>query len=119
MRKHRLLLPLVVDAALAVGAASSAAGKPGSNPCDGGTLDSGTYQGFTVSGTCDFAPGASITILGNLTLARGAVLIDHASVPASVHVTGNSSRRRGQPCTASAAATPTDRDQPRRRQVRS
>ena len=48
-----------------------------------------TYAGFTVTGYCVFGPG-TMTINGNLTIADGAQLNDHASgMSESVHITGN------------------------------
>jgi hypothetical protein len=89
MRKIQLLVLISVVAMLGIGAAGAAAAKPGHETCSGGTIESGTYNGFTVTGNCTFAPGAVVTIDGNLTVADGAILNDHAGVPASVHVTGN------------------------------
>lgn len=78
----------------AVGGSIAAAAKPGAGSCTGGTpaspqvVPAGTYDGFTVSGNCVFGPG-TVTIDGNLTIADGGILNDHASGQATVHVTGN------------------------------
>jgi hypothetical protein len=42
-----------------------------------------------VTGTCGFVPGAVITINGNLVVADGAALNDHAAATATVTVSGN------------------------------
>lgn len=85
---------VVMVLTLAVGGSIAAAAKPGGGSCTGGTPSSpqvvpaGTYDGFTVSGNCVFGDG-ELTINGHLTIADGAVLNDHASGLATVHVTGN------------------------------
>jgi hypothetical protein len=82
---------------LAVSGSIATAAKPGSGACSGGApgfgnaevIPAGTYAGFTVTGFCVFGPG-TMTINGNLTIADGAQLNDHASGQSeSVHVTGN------------------------------
>jgi hypothetical protein len=79
---------------LAVGGSVAAAAKPGAGTCSGGApgspevVPAGTYDGFTVTGNCVFGAGTMV-IDGNLTVADGAVLNDHASGRATVHVTGN------------------------------
>jgi hypothetical protein len=81
---------------LAVGGSIAAAAKPGSGSCTGGApgpgnaevIPAGTYDGFTVSGICRTGPG-TVTINGNLTIANGGILNDHASGAGTVHVTGN------------------------------
>ena len=84
----RFLLALPV-LALAVWAVSTAvAAPPGSGSCSGGLIQGGTYNGFTVTGSCFFA-GAPVTINGNLRIADGASLNAHAATFALVHVTGN------------------------------
>lgn len=94
MRKLQLTV-VAFAATLAFVATGAASSKPPAATCSDGTIDSGTYGRFTVTGTCTFAPGATITIDGNLTIARGAILNDHAGVPASVHVTGDVKVERG------------------------
>jgi hypothetical protein len=82
---------------LAVTGSIAAAGKPGAGTCSGGApgfgnaevIPADTYAGFTVTGYCVFGPG-TMTINGNLTIADGAQLNDHASGQSeSVHITGN------------------------------
>ncbi len=90
MKKIYLLVVAAFAALLAIGGSTALAGKPGSpDPCATGSLGSGTYDGFTVTGTCKVAHGANVTINGNLTIADGAVfggLFDPANL---VHITGN------------------------------
>ena len=82
---------------LAVSGSIASAAKPGAGTCSGGApgfgtaevIPAGTYASFTVTGYCVFGPG-TVTINGNLTIADGAQLNDHASGQSdSVHVTGN------------------------------
>jgi hypothetical protein len=72
MRKTYVLAGMAaITAALAVGAAS-AAGDTSASPCSTGTLQSGSYPGFTVTGTCSVPDGAGVTIEGDLHVAAGA-----------------------------------------------
>ncbi len=87
MRRIALLVAAGAAALLAVGGSTALAGHPPANPCASGTLASGTYQGFTVTGTCSVALNAQVTVHGNLTLAHGAVFA--GLVPSTVHVTGD------------------------------
>lgn len=85
-----------VIAALAFGISGSiaAASKPGAGSCAGGApvspqvIAAGTYNGLVVSGNCVTGPGV-VTVAGNLTIADGGILNDHASGRGTVHVTGN------------------------------
>lgn len=89
MTKLRLLLGIGALLVLGgVGSGALAAGQGGTT-CSGGSIAAGTYKSLTVTGTCTFDNGAAITIDGNLTVARGAILNDHAASTATVHVTGN------------------------------
>lgn len=56
--------------------------------CSGGSIAAGTYYGLQVTGNCTFAAG-TVTVVGNLQVADGAVLNDHAASSATVHVSGN------------------------------
>jgi hypothetical protein len=86
--KMRLLLGLCVFLSLGVVGSSAVAAVPSPGTCSGGSIPPGTYKGFTVTGNCIFADGA-VTIKGDLVVARGALLNDHAASSATVHVTGN------------------------------
>jgi hypothetical protein len=46
-------------------------------------------NGLNVTGDCTFANGAAVNINGNLNVADGAILNDHAASSATVLVTGN------------------------------
>jgi len=83
---------------LAVSGSIASAAKPGAGTCSGGApgfgnaevIPAGTYNGFTVTGYCVFGGPGVMTINGNLTIADGAQLNDHASGESdSVHITGN------------------------------
>ena len=96
MGRISVLLGSVVLMLAVTGSIASAA-KPGAGTCSGGApgfgnaevIPADTYAGFTVTGFCVFGPG-TMTINGNLTIADGAQLNDHASGQAeSVHITGN------------------------------
>jgi hypothetical protein len=87
VKRIYLLVLAAVAALLAVGGSTALAGKRGPNPCASGTLSSGTYDGFTVSGTCQVGFNAQVTVNGNLRLADGAVFA--GIIPSTVHVTGN------------------------------
>lgn len=89
MTKLRLLLGLALVVSIGAIGSSALASAPGSLTCSSGTIGSGTYNGVTVTGHCGFAPGATITIDGNLTVADGAALNDHAAATATVTVSGN------------------------------
>jgi hypothetical protein len=88
VKRVYLLILAAVAALLAVGGSTALAGKPGPNPCATGTLTSGAYDGFTVSGFCKVGSNAQVTINGNLTLAGDAVF-QGMFIPANLHVTGN------------------------------
>ena len=85
--KLRLLFAVFV-LALSVAASAALAAPPGSATCSGGLIAGGTYNGLTVTGNCFFA-GDPVNVNGNLTVADGASLNDHAGTFAVVHVTGN------------------------------
>ena len=92
MRRIALLVAYAA-ALLAVGGQTALAGAPPANPCATGTLASGTYSGFTVSGTCNVAFNAQVTVHGNLRIADGGVF--GGIIPSSVHVTGDVNVGRG------------------------
>jgi hypothetical protein len=101
----RLKLICALAAVLAtVTAAAAFAAKPSSYTCSGGTINGGTYKGLTVTGTCVFAQGATITVDGALRVARGASLNAHdtvdgtpdgAPLAVTVRVAGNVTVDRG------------------------
>lgn len=73
---------------VAVGSGAVAAG-PGSATCSGGTIAAGTYSRLTVIGVCWFS-GGTVTVTGNVVVAPGASLNDHAASPlTAIHVGGN------------------------------
>jgi hypothetical protein len=87
--KLRLLLGFCVLIVLGVVGSTALAAPPGASTCTGGPIAAGTYTGLTVTGTCTFT-GGTVTIDGNLRVADGAILNDHAaSVTTTVYVTGN------------------------------
>jgi hypothetical protein len=90
MMKLRLLLGALVVLILGIVGSAASASAPGAGSCSGGAIPAGTYNGFTVTGNCLFA-GGLVTINGNLVVAPGAALGDHAVTagPSTVHVTGN------------------------------
>jgi len=86
--KFRLLLGVVGLLVLAVAGVSANGARSGAYTCSGGSIPAGEYDSLTVTGTCTFAAG-HIQIDGNLTVANGAILNDHAAAHATVRVTGN------------------------------
>jgi hypothetical protein len=89
MRKLRLLLGMAGALVVAAALAGSLSAASGPSVCMGGQIAAGTYNNLIVAGTCTFADGL-VTVRGNLTLGRGAILNDHAQAQATtVHVTGN------------------------------
>ena len=91
MRRLTLIGTVVALVAMVLPASAFAA-SPGAGTCSGGTMHAGTYSGFTVTGTCTIAYGATVQINGDLTVAAGASLNDHGAElwrKAQVHVTGN------------------------------
>lgn len=85
--KRRLLLAGCVLLVLGVVGSGALAAPPGSGSCAGGAIPAGTYNGLKVTGNCTF--GGDVTVNGNLTVADGAILNDHAASTAKVHVAGN------------------------------
>lgn len=93
MRRLAILGTILALAAMASPAAALAANPAAT--CSGGLIQSGDYSGLTVTGPCMFAPGAMVSIHGNVTVADGAILNDHAASAAEVHITGNVKVGRG------------------------
>lgn len=84
----RLFLGLGAILALTVVGSTALAKAPGGYTCSGGAIPGGTYTGLTVTGNCLF--GGEVTVNGNVTVADGALLNDHAfSFAAHVLITGN------------------------------
>jgi hypothetical protein len=89
MRKRILLLATVV-AFVAMALPGSALASPaGAGTCSGGSIGTGTWTSFTVTGKCTIADSAKVQINGNLVVANGAALNDHAASKGEVDVTGN------------------------------
>lgn len=91
--KLRLLLVLSVTLALSVVGSAALAAGPGGYTCDGGQIPEGTYSSLTVTGNCLF--GGDVTVNGNVTVADGATLNDHAFSHAN-HVTINGNVKVGR-----------------------
>ena len=84
----RVLIWLGAVLALSLVGSSALAAKPGGYTCGGGPIPAGTYTSLTVTGNCMF--GGDLTINGNVTVADGGVLNDHAfSFADHVVINGN------------------------------
>src|SRR5581483_8426057 len=95
MTKLRLLFALAGTIALSMAAAAGVGAVGGPYVCSGGTPDNptaipaGTYpDGIVVTGNC-LMTGDSTEVDGDLVVAPGAILNDHAASSTVVHVTGN------------------------------
>lgn len=89
MTRLRYLAAAAFVVAVGVVASSAVAAPPGSTTCSGGTIAAGTYSSVTVTGVCWFG-GGTVDVTGNLVVADGAALNDHAASPlTTVHVGGN------------------------------
>jgi hypothetical protein len=86
--KKRLVFGVCVLLLQGLGGSVAFASAPSAGTCAGGSIAAGTYNSLTVTGNCTFA-GGTVTIDGNLRVADGAVLNDHAASTATVYVTGN------------------------------
>jgi hypothetical protein len=95
VKKHLCVVAIAVAAVLVGGGSSALAGKPG-YVCSGGDIVAGTYDNVTVTGVCRF--NGDVTINGDLTVADGGILNNHASgVPfASAHVVINGNVKVGK-----------------------
>jgi hypothetical protein len=83
------VLTLAVSGSIAAAAKSGAGGScTGGSPGSPQVIPAGTYDGLVVSGNCVTGAGA-VTVNGNLFIADGGILNDHASGQGTVHVTGN------------------------------
>ncbi|MBK7821177.1 MAG: hypothetical protein IPJ61_08895 [Tessaracoccus sp.] len=90
--RWKVLGALVLSGALGLTASpASAAPEHGHSPqayvCKGGEIPSGTYSRITVKGACEVAPGATITVKGNIDIRAGAML-DAQSAPSTITVHG-------------------------------
>jgi hypothetical protein len=100
MRQALQVLAVSVGAAALVISGGGAASAHGSSPkaytCAGGdfatgdfvTIPSGNYASITVTGVCNVAPRAVINVVGDVTVAAGAVL-DAQSAPSTITVGHN------------------------------
>jgi hypothetical protein len=98
--RRLILIGTVVALVMAVVLPGSAlAGhRPHAGWCAGGSIGSGTWSDFTVTGWCTIEPGAVVRINGNLTITRGARFNDHAAggaQGAEIHIKGNVRVGRG------------------------
>lgn len=86
----RILGSLAIAAALALPTGSALAAGPGpaSYTCAGGDIPSGTYASITVTGFCSVPADAVISVVGNVTVAAGAML-DAQSAPSTITVGRN------------------------------
>lgn len=82
----KLLLLLSTGILLVLGVGGSALGAP-PETCSSGAI-AGTHGSITVTGTCTFS-GTTVTINGDLRVAEGAILNDHAGSSTIVTITGN------------------------------
>ncbi len=99
--RWKALGALVLSGALAL-AASPASAAPmhghGRGPkayvCAGGEIPSGTYSRITVKGACAVAPGATVTVKGDIEVRAGAIL-DAQSAPSTITVGGSITSAKG------------------------
>jgi hypothetical protein len=87
--KLRLLFGAGLVLVLGIVGSAALAASPGTYTCSGGIIPAGTYGDLVVTGECEFGPGI-VTIQGNVRVANGASLNDHAGSPATTaHIGGN------------------------------
>lgn len=88
--RFRILLGAAVVVALVGATGIASAARSGTSPytCSGGDIPSGTYASITVTGFCDVVPDAVIDVVGNLSVAPGAVF-DAQSAPSTITVGHN------------------------------
>jgi hypothetical protein len=92
----KLFLLVSSSILLVLGVVGSGAVAAAKETCGAGTISAGSHGSITVTGNCDFPDSGVVTINGNLTVADGAILNDHAFFhPATVHITGNVSVGKG------------------------
>ena len=86
----KLFLLVSSSILLVLGVVGSGALAAARETCSAGTIGAGSHGSITVTGNCDFPDSGVVTINGNLTVADGAILNDHAFPhPATVHIAGN------------------------------
>ena len=106
MRSKTLLVGMAAALLVVAMPASVLARNPGSATCSGGPIHAGTYRSLTITGNCTIDAGAVVLINGNLTVARGAILNDHAASTAEVHINGNVRVGKGAVLGLGSYATP-------------
>ena len=84
---------LAVTGALALSAGPAMAIAPSAKmptayTCTGGAIPSGNYASITVTGACDVPAAATISVVGNVNIAAGAVL-DAQSAPSTITIGRN------------------------------
>ncbi len=88
----RISATVAVAAALLLPAAPAMAVPPAPRPaaytCTGGPIPSGTYASILVTGPCAVPAGAVISVVGNVTVAAGAML-DAQSAPSTITIGRN------------------------------
>jgi hypothetical protein len=92
MRMRMLLLCSVLGLIAMAAPGATLANAVVASTCSGGPIPGGTYGTFTVTGNCFAANGANVQINGDLIIAPGAILNDHAAESfrgAQMHITGN------------------------------
>ena len=89
----RVLGALAIVGALALSggpamAAVSTMGPSQAYTCTGGSIPSGNYASWTITGACDVPADAVISVAGNVVVAAGAVL-DAQSAPSTITIGGS------------------------------
>jgi len=91
MRRLAILATLAALLAMTVPGAALASHEA-EGRCSSGTMASGTYHDFVVTGSCTIAYGANVVIRGDLVIRNGASLDDHGAElwkAAQIHVRGS------------------------------
>jgi len=86
-RRLAVCAALVVLVVVFAGGAGSARAAASSATCSGGAISSGTYLGLVVTGSCTIPDGASVRVVGGLTVGSTGFL-DASSCSAHLAVTG-------------------------------
>jgi FAD/FMN-containing dehydrogenase len=91
--KLRLLVGLCALLGLAIVGSAAVAAPPAAYTCSGGSpgapsmIPGGTYSSIVVTGVCTFA--GDVKVNGDVTVADGATLNDHAGAPFTERINGN------------------------------